>query len=261
MIRRAKIETYLNSVRAEAICLYGSFHFGSWREDESDVDLIVIVKKSGTRRHVTKMVDRVPINAAYVSLDVLEDDAINGTYGFLYISKFLNPHYFLKDPSNHKAYIWSLVSRYLEQYSFPEIFADARPLRIKEIIARIYLLHLSNFPHYAVKLLNTFPEKDFSHLEEQFTYFICASKFITSSGGEHSLSELTPPTYRPYFQEIVRMRWWQTFQDYRRRKHFLRTQIEKPRVDIDARQEEILSLINFLQQSARLNPADHGTIA
>ncbi len=234
----------------QSIILYGSFFIGTWRSRKSDIDLLYIYSaEPQIRRHERIFFRGTEIHVAHISLDILRDDALHMRYGFLYISKLLNPHTFLHGDT-YRSKLCKLVATYLEQYCFPEIFADKRPLTIEEIIARIYLVHLNNFPHYVTKLLNTFTSLTFIHLTPQFIAYIEQSNLIAKIDGRYALAIMPTPSYRPYYHEIVRLTWWQTYQDYRQETKFLVTTIAKPKDSIQQKQHHVEQLIHFLHQEA-----------
>lgn len=250
--RHSLLEEFTKQVGSspQSIILYGSFFIGTWRPGKSDIDLLYIYSAvPQLRRHERIFFQGTEIHVAHISLDILRDDALHMRYGFLYISKLLNPHTFLHGDI-YRSKLCTLVATYLEQYCFPEIFADKRPLTIEEIIARIYLVHLNNFPHYVTKLLNTFIRRTFIHLKSQFTAYVEQSDLIAKIDGRYVLAIMPTSSYRPYYHEIVRLTWWQTYQDYRQEDKFLVTAIAKSRDSIQRKQHDVEQLIHFLHQEA-----------
>lgn len=251
MIDKKKINSFLaKKAKNGSLCIYGSYYKGLWEKNRSDIDVIIFQKGKGIRKHKQFNYLDVEINIVYLSIDVLTADAEKNKYGFLYISKFLNPHFFLADHLGAQELIPALCAKYLDSYAIPDIFSQCESLNLNQIIARIYLLHINNFPHYIVKLTNTFQAGDFRLLEKQFLAYLRESAMISIKNENFILNVKLKETYRPYFHEQIRLYWWQTFQNYRKRNNFLCTQIDKPKETIEKQQINLQKIYDFLKQEA-----------
>ena len=250
--RRPALERFMSQETGlpESVILYGSFYNGHWKPGQSDIDLLYVdMGENPYTCHKRIFFEDLEIHIARITLGALREDALHMRYGFLYISKLLNPHIFIWGSKNREI-IWSLVTPYLETYCFPDIFSDNKPLTVEEIIARIYLIHLQNFPHYALKLLNSFTIKSFAHLRNQFLTFVERSNLVTNVDDHFALAIIPSPDYRAYYHEKVRLTWWQTYQNYRSESDFLVTTINKPDKIIERNQYNIDELIRFLKREA-----------
>ena len=250
------VEKFLLTLDAKplAVCLYGSYFSGNWVKDSSDVDLILFMSGKNIREHRIHTIDGVEVHATSISMDVLQSDVYSQKYGYLYISKFLNPHIFLDDNGDVGNKIIELVSKYLEDYCFDDIFD--KPINLKQIVSRILLIHLNNFPHYAIKLvqLPKLREKDFCFdlFQDNYLKFLEQSSVLSvdSNGKYYLKGGQNIKSYRSFFHEKTRLIWWQTYQNYRDTENFLREKMESYEGMIDDFNDDIVDMLHSLESAA-----------
>lgn len=234
-----------------SVVLYGSYHHGSWISKSSDIDLICISESVGMRSHEVDFVGGEEVHIAYVGKDIIRNDANSASYGYLYISKFLNPHKFIEDSGSFEEEITMLLFNFLERYAFSEIFDG--PLSLDQIIARTLLIHIQNFPHYSLKLIKILHTDKNSHSLSPF--YVLFQKilnednfYLVSNNLYQYKGEIRPHFERLLFHERVRMAWWQTYFNYRRNENFFINHLKKIETEEKIRSKEIVQLLRFLNQ-------------